>query len=206
MAHPRRPLPSTSWASRNVFRRAARLRVELVERRSRPGPPRSPPESERVASRAGERNRDQLQDAGCPPGAQVAPPAALRAGEEVVGQARGSDGADAERRRPGCAQAGRRDRPSDDRQPVAAVVERQRARREDGVDELTAPVCEPCRIAARGAMAKRQLHLADPQAGPGRVDRHAQLAAEAACKRKARGARSLAQIALPGQRLPQAKP
>ena len=78
--------------------------------------------------------------------------------------------------------------------------------REDGVDELTAPVCEPGRIAARRAMAKRQLHLADPQAGPGRVDRHAQLAAEAARKRKARGARPLAQIALPGQRLPQAKP
>ena len=53
----------------------------------------------------------------------------------------------------------------------------------------------------RSLGGKVELDLADAEAGPHCVDRHAQLAPEAAREREAGGSRPLAEIALPGQRL-----
>ena len=60
---------------------------------------------------------------------------------------------------------------------------------------------EPASIATGGSVGQVELDLADVEAGVYRVDRHAQLAAEAARERETGSSRSRAEIALPGERL-----
>ena len=87
------------------------------------------------------------------PRAEVRAEAALGAAPAVVGEAdRASTSGSCER-----------DRPADERQPQAAVVDAQRAGREQRVDELAAAVEEAARVAAGRAVLERQLDLLDAQ-------------------------------------------
>ena len=119
---------------------------------------------------------------------------ALGSAPHVVGEA--------ERRDRGNRRAVRQpDLPPDQRQAQAPEVDPERPARVDGVAKLSGAVQEAVQIAARWAMAQRQVDLVHPETGACGIDGHPHLTAEPGCDGKAGGARSRSQDALAGERL-----
>ena len=94
-----------------------------------------------------------------------------------------------------------RERPADERQASAAVVEGERPRGEERVGELARSVDEAGQVAAGRTMPERQRHLLDAEPRARRVDRHPDLAAEARGQGKGRCADARRQRTLTGERL-----
>jgi hypothetical protein len=118
----------------------------------------------------------------------VAAEAALGPAEQVVDEAEGGDPGDGQADSPRSADGPGGDERADEREPQPAVVAGERPTGERGVEELARAMCETRQVAPGRSMAQWQLDLLDPKAGADRVDRRADLAAEAGRRREARGA------------------
>ena len=125
--------------------------------------------------------------------------AALGTAPEVVGEAEGRD-------RGNVGTVGDANLPADERQSEPVEVDPERATGVERVAQLPCAVQEPLEVAAGAAVTKRQLHLPKAKTGPGRVDGHAHLAAEAGRHREACGPRPDGQRALSGERLARLDP
>ncbi len=91
--------------------------------------------------------------------------------------------------------------PPEERQPEPAVIDAERPRREDRVDELAAAMEEAGGVATRGPVVEIELHLLEGEARPERVDRHPHLGAEARRQREAGLPRPRPEEALARERL-----
>src|SRR5207244_328759 len=140
---------------------AAGTRVELVEGVRGEADEQRAGESPR-GQKAHRRNAEQLEHARRASASNVRAEAALGAAPEVVGKAEGRD-------RGNVGTVGEPDLPADERQSKPAEVDPERATGVERVAQLPRAVQEPVEVAAGGAVTKRQLDLAKPKTGSGRV-------------------------------------
>ena len=185
--------------TRNAFQGPPRLGVEEVERVGRQADEEAAGNGPR-RQRADQGNAEQLENAGRPPRLEMGAPTALGAREGIVERAENAHRGDRAAEAPAC-EGPRPDRPAHQRQTLPTMVERERARAEQSMEQLAAAMCKARKPSRLGrAVVEVELDLLDAVARPAARRSSFAPRIRSRARAEARGSRTLADIALPRER------